>query len=419
MWVWPVWVVAATAAAGALSRSLAQMSIHPLDTVKTRLQVSAASGPPQLRLWRAVMASPALRPRALAAWAGPAGLRDLFLGAGAALAGTLPSAALYFSAEAGLRGWMAETLSVDKESAPCRLVASSAAAALSALIRVPADVIKHRVQAYAYPSSGAAARHILATRGPAGLYAGFGATLLRDAPEIVIQFTAYRQLKSLIAYLSPPSPEAAAAGGSAAAAAEHLLLGGAAGAVAALATTPLDVLKTQLQCGAATSVGAALRGVLAAGGPKALFRGLAPRLAQTTLCSAIFFSLFEASKQQLARLPTAPSAEADETTVTAAAASLTAPLPYAAMFAAAATGGGEQLAALAPWGMPPPLPLPPSGRGRRRSSASGSGGSADAAFWAVAAQWGQGPLAPVAEYAYAYAGAAVPPPSASPALSFA
>ncbi|GIL55632.1 hypothetical protein Vafri_11188, partial [Volvox africanus] len=174
-----------TVVAGALSRTAAQVAVHPLDTLKTRMQVQLRN--PQLGVWRAVMSCPGTRARALAAWTGAAGARDLLLGLGAAVAGILPASAVYFTAEPRIRSWMTESMANGKESPVCRLAAAAAAATLSALIRVPADVVKHRVQAYAFPSSSHAARTILESQGPAGLYAGFGATLLRDAPEIVIQ----------------------------------------------------------------------------------------------------------------------------------------------------------------------------------------------------------------------------------------
>ncbi len=166
------------------------------------------------------------------------------------------------------------------------------------------------LQAYAYPSVLSATRDILSRHGARGLYAGFGATLLRDAPEFAVQFAAYAQLKKLreaagaasgaTAGAGQDRGKANAGGGSGSSSlAEHMMLGGAAGAVAALATTPLDVVKTQLQCGAAPSVAAAVRHVLRTAGPAGLFNGLAPRLLQTTLCSAIFFTLFESSKAHL------------------------------------------------------------------------------------------------------------------------
>ena len=68
-----------------------------------------------------------------------------------------------------------------------RVLSSAAAATTSALFRVPADVLKHRVQAYVYPSVHTAARSILAVQGLRGLYAGFGATLLRDVSRATRQ----------------------------------------------------------------------------------------------------------------------------------------------------------------------------------------------------------------------------------------
>ncbi|EFJ43714.1 mitochondrial substrate carrier [Volvox carteri f. nagariensis] len=372
---------AATVLAGALSRTAAQVAIHPLDTLKTRMQVRLPA--PQLRVWRAVMSCPATRPRAVAAWAGAAGVRDLLLGLGASVAGVLPSSALYFAVEPRIRGWLGRVLGADKEAPMCRLAASAAAASLSAFIRVPADVIKHRVQ-------------------------------------IVIQFTVYRQLKDMMERRNADGGgggAAAAATVSApmlAAAAEHLVLGGAAGAVATLATTPLDVIKTQLQCGSATSVPAAVAQVLRASGPAGLFGGLTPRLLQATLCSALFFMCFEASKAHLGGFD-----------ATAAPAGTQMQPPAVAATAAVALTP-EAAPVLRPLAhgclMPPPL-LPSASLWQRRSewpwrSDGVDGRSGGAAATTAAASthcWSGGrprgtggALTPVAIYAYAYAGAAAP-----------
>ncbi len=66
-----------------------------------------------------------------------------------------------------------------------RAVSSSTAAMVSAFFRVPADVLKHRVQAYVYPSVAQAARTIMLRQGVRGFYAGFGATLLRDVSALL------------------------------------------------------------------------------------------------------------------------------------------------------------------------------------------------------------------------------------------
>ena len=63
----------------------------------------------------------------------------------------------------------------------------------SALVRVPTDTLKHRVQAYLHQDIFEAARTICKSSGVRGLYRGFWPTLMRDVPEIAIQFTLYER----------------------------------------------------------------------------------------------------------------------------------------------------------------------------------------------------------------------------------
>lgn len=188
------------------------------------------------------------------------------------------------------------------------LLSATTAASVAAIAKVPADVIKHKVQAYIYPSSKSALHALLAgcpTGRPGGaLYAGFGATLLRDVPEMALQFTLYEALKHAVAVQAHGASHGA---GGAAASVEGVatqqlppqqaaLLGAVAGAGAALCTTPLDVLKAQLQTAGAKSVGAAMSSVLRVHGAAGLFRGAGLRVTQTSLMSAVFFASYERCK---------------------------------------------------------------------------------------------------------------------------
>lgn len=60
-----------------------------------------------------------------------------------------------------------------------------------AQLRVPTDTLRHRVQAYLHPNVGAAAHTIAVNEGPRGLFRGFGPTIMRDVPEIALQFVIY------------------------------------------------------------------------------------------------------------------------------------------------------------------------------------------------------------------------------------
>ncbi|XP_036615882.1 mitochondrial glutamate carrier 2 [Trichosurus vulpecula] len=87
------------------------------------------------------------------------------------------------------------------------------------------------------PSATVIAWELLRTRGLTGLYRGFGATLLRDIPFSVIYFPFFANLNHLgINEATGKAPFA------------HSFASGClAGSLAAVAVTPLDVLKTRIQ----------------------------------------------------------------------------------------------------------------------------------------------------------------------------
>jgi len=281
--------------AGALARTIAQMAIHPLDTIKTRLQVS--SNVKNLQSWQSAVAASCRRVRMgglhlqLCNYAGPFGIGDLYLGLAGAVLGTLPAAFLFFSVDEGMKRMLSTHFNKDRRDMVAHMVSASTAAVASALVRVPSDVLKHRVQAYVFTDVWQAAASVWQKQGLRGLYCGFGATLLRDVPEMTIQFSVYEALRK--AGEQHPGQTAMS---------HPMLLGGVAGATAAVFTTPLDVVKTQLQCqGACGTPMAALQHVLSTRGPAGFVAGMGPRVLQTTLLSAIFFTCYDAFKRRLAQ----------------------------------------------------------------------------------------------------------------------
>jgi hypothetical protein len=91
-------------------------------------------------------------------------------------------------------------------------------------------------------------------------------------------------------------------GGRKASVQEDFAMGAVAGAAAAAATTPLDVIKTNMMCAAASrpSMLGAAAAVYATGGPSAFFRGVGTRALSNGINSAVFFCFFEALRNGMA-----------------------------------------------------------------------------------------------------------------------
>lgn len=126
------------------------------------------------------------------------------------------------------------------------LTAGAVGAVTSAFVRVPTDTIRHRVQAYLHPTVIHAVPELVRAKGISGFYSGFLPTIVRDVPEIALQFGMYEALRGAVQWHTARS--GAEAGGKLPTW-QHLVLGGAAGAFATSVTMPIDVIKTTLQCG--------------------------------------------------------------------------------------------------------------------------------------------------------------------------
>lgn len=281
--------------AGTFARTMAQTFIHPIDTIKTRLQVR--SPPKKLKHWKkSIKKNPVAvtvqgkRVIKFRNWLikGP---RDVYLGVTGSILGTLPVGLAYFAAYEACKHWLESTWSSMKDSPASHFISASCGAVTSCIVRVPTDTIRHRVQAYIHPNVFKSATQIVQKEGIRGLYAGFMPTLLRDVPEIAVQFSLYEKLRHMVAERRVNKKLQTW---------EHLILGGFSGAVAAIVTMPLDVVKTTIQCGTRKcSTPDALIQIYGDKGMKGLFAGMAPRVTQVAVMSAAFFTMFEFWKMTL------------------------------------------------------------------------------------------------------------------------
>ncbi|KAF2131516.1 mitochondrial carrier [Dothidotthia symphoricarpi CBS 119687] len=267
--------------AGGLAGTTVDLSLYPLDTLKTRLQSSAG-------------------------FAASGGFNGIYRGVGSAIVGSAPGAALFFITYDSIKRNFAPTPSTrytadgkpytsapDASSgAAVHMLAASLGEVAACAVRVPTEVVKQRAQASQHPSSRAALMYILDQRRTRGLahvwrelYRGWSITIIREVPFTVIQFPLWEALKKWRQAQTGRGHVSGLEGG---------LLGSMAGAVAAGITTPLDVLKTRMMLASEKQpLFTMLSVILKESGPGAFFAGIGPRIGWISVGGAIFLGSYQ------------------------------------------------------------------------------------------------------------------------------
>ncbi|KAK3297777.1 mitochondrial carrier domain-containing protein [Chaetomium fimeti] len=292
--------------AGALAGTTVDLSLFPLDTLKTRLQSSTgffASG----------------------------GFRGIYRGVGSAVVGSAPGAAFFFCTYEASKAFLASSptfspsphqngSSSGGHQAMIHMAAASLGEIAACAVRVPTEVVKQRAQAGQHGGSSLRSlRHILAQRhsgvGLVGvwreLYRGWGITVMREVPFTILQFPLWEALKGwgrerrvrtgrgLFGDVSA-HPVHAGGGGQGGgvvgevSAAESALYGSISGGVAAAVTTPLDVLKTRVMLSSQRETMASIvRTILRENGVRPFFAGIGPRVMWISAGGAIFLGSYQ------------------------------------------------------------------------------------------------------------------------------
>ena len=266
--------------AGAMARAASQGTIHPLDTMKVRMQTGTPAQPP-----------PAGR-AAMTLRRGARELGGLYKGVVGAATGAGIIIGAYFAFYSTTKRFLREQAPHMGEGSTA-FVAGATAALGSSVVKVPLAVCIRSVQAGVYRNVFHAAESIVGAAGVRGLFTGFVPTILEDVPDMAVKFAVYETLRKLHGKMNEGRPANIA---------EDLAMGGFAGAAAAAATTPLDVVKTIMMCSASSrpSITSAAKKIMSEGkGLGPFFRGVGPRALSNGLNSAIFFCFFEAIRQVL------------------------------------------------------------------------------------------------------------------------
>jgi solute carrier family 25 S-adenosylmethionine transporter 26 len=262
--------------AGALAGTTVDLSLYPLDTLKTRIQSSSgflASG----------------------------GFTGIYRGVGSAIIGSAPGAALFFCTYEYSKSFLSARRQAKEVTegqvgewiVPIeQMMAASLGEVAACAVRVPTEVVKQRAQAGQHPSSLSALRAILSQHRTIGfpgvwmeVYRGWSVTIMREVPFTVIQFPLWESMKEYRRRKSGKEEISALESG---------LFGSAAGAIAAGITTPLDVLKTRMMLAKEkTAMISLLKQILKESGPRAFFAGLGPRVLWISAGGAIFLGSYQ------------------------------------------------------------------------------------------------------------------------------
>lgn len=256
--------------AGACAGTSVDVALHPLDTLRTRVQAEAG-------FWKS------------------GGFKGVYRGLLSATLGSAPGAAAFFSVYESTK--TIQKKFSDSEHWTQHAIASSCGEVSACLVRVPTAVVTQNLQVGRYSSFNEAVTTTYANGGLRGFYMGYTTTVMREIPFAFIQFPIWEGLKKTWGKFQ----------GSETTAAQGATCGSIAGAISSALTTPLDVAKTRImleevepgQAKKYTGTYGTISTILKNEGAPALFKGIVPRVTWITIGGFIFFGAYEKSTEVL------------------------------------------------------------------------------------------------------------------------
>lgn len=255
--------------AGGLAGTAVDVTLFPLDTIKTRLQ--SAKG----------------------FWAS-GGFRRIYAGIVPAASASAPSAAMFFCTYELFKVVIGSQFP-QLQSPWVHMLAATAGEVSACVVRVPCEVIKQRTQTSKGLRPSQIFKMAMESEGIRGLYRGYLTTLSREIPFSFIQFPLWEYLKATWrdSQGHPLDPWQGA------------VCGACAGAVAAALTTPLDVAKTRVMLAKSgdmevkTTVASLLVRIGKEEGFRGLFSGFVPRVCWIGLGGFVFLGAYEQGRHLL------------------------------------------------------------------------------------------------------------------------
>lgn len=281
--------------AGLSAGAVSTLVVHPLDIVKTRMQIQRTSSPSSTM---AVI-------RSMTSSGHP--LASLYRGLTPNLVGNASSWAFFFFFKSRADRALASLRPAERSTRPSPLdylLSPAVAGALTTVLTNPVWVIKTRMLSSdraaegAYPSMTAGARRIYRSEGLRGFYRGLGVSLI-GVSHGSVQFAVYEPAKRLYtarrAEPDAPLPTEAT-----------MLLSSGAKLVAGAVTYPYQVLRSRLQNYAADDrfgrgFGGVVRKTWREEGVRGFYRGLVPGVVRVMPATWVTFLVYENVKYYLPR----------------------------------------------------------------------------------------------------------------------
>ncbi|KAI3748649.1 hypothetical protein L6452_11891 [Arctium lappa] len=272
-----------SALAGGLACALSTSVMHPIDTIKTRVQASTLTFPEILAKLPQV------------------GVRGVYRGSVPAIIGQFSSHGLrtgIFEASKIVLINVAPTL----PDLQVQSIASFCSTVLGTAVRIPCEVLKQRLQAGIFNNVGEAIVCTWQQDGLRGFFRGTGATLCREVPFYVAGMGLYGESKKVVQRILGRELEPW----------ETIAVGAISGGLAAVTTTPFDVMKTRMMTapqGRPVSMSMVALSILRHEGPLGLFKGAVPRFFWIAPLGAMNFAGYELMKNAISKSEEQPTLE--------------------------------------------------------------------------------------------------------------
>ncbi|XP_068183837.1 mitoferrin-2 [Antennarius striatus] len=285
--------------AGAVAGIMEHCLMFPIDCVKTRMQ---SLQPNPAARYRNVMDALCRIIATEGVWRPMRGLNATAVGAG-------PAHALYFACYEKLKKTLSDVIHPGANSHLANGIAGCMATLLHDAIMNPAEVVKQRMQMYNSPYRGVldCVHAVCRKEGLAAFYRSYTTQLTMNIPFQALHFMTYEYLQELLNPHRQYNPSS------------HMVSGALAGAIAAAATTPLDVCKTLLNTQESLIISSlssgkgqgahrhisglahAFRTVYRLGGLRGFFKGVQARIIYQMPSTAISWSVYEFFKYGLTK----------------------------------------------------------------------------------------------------------------------